>query len=155
MVSVAEKFLKIFFVYPHLLHINSVSSVLKRRLYGILSQGLVNGHFLVADKIQACGQSGYRSQSYACADVSNEASVGGNSVIRQYARVEDCVTVIDSDVGGYVCLFGTCYVKGAEKILDFNARPSRICCPEDLEEALNAVEEARAEKLESYLPSLS
>ncbi len=89
------------------------------------------------------------------AQLRDEASVGGNSVIRQYARVEDCVTVIDSDVGGYVCLFGTCYVKGAEKILDFNARPSRICCPEDLDDALKAVEEARAEKLESYLPTLT
>ncbi len=90
-----------------------------------------------------------RARVFGCCEVKDfsqirdSAQVGGCSVIRQYARIEDSVTVIDSDIGGYACIFDNVYVKGADKIIDYSARPSRISTPKELEKALRAVEAAR------------
>ena len=83
------------------------------------------------------------------AQVRDFAEVGGCSVIRQYARIEDRAVVIDSDIGGYACLFDCIYVKGSDKLIDFNARPARISSTDALEQALRSVEEAREDELPS------
>ena len=83
------------------------------------------------------------------AEVRDLARAGGCSVIRQYARLEDRAVVIDADVGGHAHLFDEVFVKGADKIIDFNSRPARIANAGDLESALRSAEEARENKCEN------
>jgi len=83
------------------------------------------------------------------AQIRDSAQIGGCSVIRQYARIEDASIVIDADVGGYVCIYNNIFLKGADKILDYNAAPQRISTKIDLERALISVEDARLKSLRS------
>ena len=74
------------------------------------------------------------------ATVRDDGMVIGTAIVRQFARIEDKAKIIDGEVGGYAHLFGEVYMRGADKVLDFNARPSRIGDNYDLERALECVE---------------
>ena len=81
--------------------------------------------------------------------IRDQAQIGGCSVIRQYARVEDGSVIIDADVGGYACIYNNLFLKGADKIIDYNASPQRIGTKYDLERALASVEDARMKSLKT------
>ncbi len=94
----------------------------------------------VRDRARAFGNSEIRDY----AELRDASCAGGSSVIRQYARLEDNTVVIDSDVGGYAHLLNGIYLKGSDKIIDYNSRPVRICNASDLEKAVSTGDEKRS-----------